>query len=83
MSVPVECPRLYSMFDPTAIFLSLIAGGAGFVMLVYGKKQGRVPYLVAGLAFMIYPYFVDSVGGTILVGLALAVGLWLAVRAGW
>ena len=50
MSVPAS----YSMFDPTAIFLSLIAGGAGFVMLVYGKKQGRVPYLVAGLAFMIY-----------------------------
>jgi hypothetical protein len=71
------------MFDPTVLFLSLVAGGAGFVLLVYGKKQGRMPHLLAGLAFMVYPYFVDGVFATIFVGLAIAVGLWLALRAGW
>ena len=71
------------MFDPTVLFLSLIAGGAGFVLLVYGKKQGRMPHLVAGLALMVYPYFVESAFATVLVGLAIGVGLWLAVRQGW
>ena len=36
-------------FDPTWLFLSLIPGGVGFVLLVYGKKEQRWPHLVAGL----------------------------------
>ncbi len=35
--------------DPTLLFLSLIPGGIGFVLFVYGKKQERSPQLVAGL----------------------------------
>jgi hypothetical protein len=27
--------------DPSMMFLSLIPGGIGFVLLVHGKKQGR------------------------------------------
>jgi hypothetical protein len=71
------------MFDPTVIFLSLITGGVGFVLFVYGKKQSRWPYLVAGLVYMAYPYFVDGVPATLIVGVLIGVGLWLAVRAGW
>ena len=40
------------MFDPTWLFLSLIPGGVGFVLFVYGKKQERWPQLAAGIAFM-------------------------------
>ncbi len=69
--------------DPTWLFLSLIPGGIGFVLFVYGKKQERWPQLVAGLAFMVYPYFATSVWSLTLVGVALGVALWLAVRAGW
>ena len=69
--------------DPTWLFLSLIPGGAGFVLLVYGKKQGRWPHLVAGLAFMAYPYFATSVISLIAIGVGLAVALYVAVRAGW
>ena len=69
--------------DPTWLFLSLIPGGAGFVLLVYGKKQGRWPHLVAGLAFMAYPYFATSVLSLIAIGVGLAVGLYVAVRSGW
>jgi hypothetical protein len=69
--------------DPTWLFLSLIPGGIGFVLFVYGKKQQRWPYLVAGLAFMVYPYFATTVLPLILVGVGLAGGLWLAVRMGW
>jgi len=35
--------------DPTRLFVSLIAGGVGFVLFVYGKKQQRWPQLAAGL----------------------------------
>jgi 4-hydroxybenzoate polyprenyltransferase len=71
------------MFDPTWLFLSLIAGGVGFVLFVYGKKQERWPQLVAGLAFMVYPYFADTVTSLLFVGGLLGVALWVAVRSGW
>ena len=69
--------------DPTWLFLSLIPGGVGFVLFVYGKKQERWPQLVAGLAFMVYPYFATSVASLVAVGAAIGAALWLAVRTGW
>ena len=54
--------------DPTWLFLSLIPGGLGFVLFVYGKKQERWPYLVAGLLLMIYPYFTPGPGWLLAVG---------------
>jgi hypothetical protein len=70
-------------FDPTWLFLSLIPGGIGFVLFVYGKKQQRWPQLVAGLALLVYPYFADSVTALIIVGLAIGIGLFAAIRLGW
>ncbi len=70
-------------FDPTLLFLSLVTGGAGFVLFVYGKKQDRWPHLVAGLALMAYPYLVSSLQATLLIGVAIVAALWLAVRQGW
>ncbi|MEO6236421.1 MAG: hypothetical protein ABIQ52_05435 [Vicinamibacterales bacterium] len=70
-------------FDPTLLFLSLVTGGAGFVLFVYGKKQDRWPHLVAGLALMAYPYLVSSLQATLLIGAAIVAALWLAVRQGW
>jgi len=69
--------------DATWLFLSLIPGGIGFVLFVYGKKQGRWPQLVAGLAFMVYPYFTPTVVSMTIVGLLLGGGLWVALRGGW
>ena len=69
--------------DPTWLFLSLIPGGIGFVLFVYGKKQQRWPQLAAGLALLIYPYFTDSVTALLIVGLAIGVGLVAAIRLGW
>ena len=70
-------------FDPTWLFLSLVPGGIGFVLFVYGKKQQRWPQLAAGLALLIYPYFTDSVLALIVVGIAIGVGLFAAIRLGW
>lgn len=69
--------------DPTVLFLSLIPGGVGFVFFVYGKKNDRWPQLVAGLAFMAYPYFTPTVPGLLGVGALISGGLWLALRQGW
>jgi len=69
--------------DPLWLFLSLIPGGIGFVLLVYGKKQLRWPQLVAGLAFMVYPYFTPTVMSMVGVGTLLGILLWTAIRLGW
>jgi len=69
--------------DPTWLFLSLIASGAGFVLFVYGKKQARWPQLVAGLALMVYPYATDTTPALLGVGVVIGVALWLAIRSGW
>ena len=69
--------------DPTWIFLSLIPGGIGFVLFVYGKKQDRWPHLVAGLILMVYPYFATSVVSLVSIGALIGGGLWYAVREGW
>ncbi|HZR24545.1 MAG TPA: hypothetical protein VFA59_13205 [Vicinamibacterales bacterium] len=69
--------------DPTVLFLSLIPGGIGFVLFVYGKKQGRWPQLVGGLALMAYPYFTPTAVSLVGVGTAICVAVWLLVRGGW
>jgi hypothetical protein len=69
--------------DPTWLFLSLIPGGIGFVLMVYGKKQQRWPILGFGVAFMVYPYFTESAAALAGVGAILGVLLWTAVRLGW
>jgi hypothetical protein len=65
------------------LFLSLIPGGAGLVLLIYGKKELRWPYILGGLAFMIYPYFTPSITALLGVGAAITAALWYAVREGW
>jgi hypothetical protein len=59
-------------FDPTWLFLSLIPGGIGFVLFVYGKKQQRWPQLASGILFMVYPYFATSLLSLVAVGLVIA-----------
>ena len=70
-------------FDPMWLFLSLIPSGAGFVLFVYGKKQERLPQLVAGLVLMVYPYFATSIAMLVGVGALVALALWYVVRLGW
>lgn len=69
--------------DPTWLFLSLIPGGIGFVLFVYGKKQGRWPQMVAGMLFMAYPYLATTVWTLVIGGAAIGAGLWAAMRLGW
>ena len=70
-------------FDPTWLFLSLIPSGVGFVLFAYGKKQQRWLYVIAGIVFMVYPYFTGTVLSLVATGAALAFSLWYAVQLGW
>jgi multisubunit Na+/H+ antiporter MnhC subunit len=70
-------------FDPTWLFLSLFPSGIGFVLFVYGKKQGRWPQLAAGLSLMVYPYFTSSIVSLVVTGVVIGVVLWTALRLGW
>ena len=69
--------------DATWLFLSLIPSGIGFVLFTYGKKQERWPQLVAGILFMVYPYFTPNVGSLVGVGTALGAVLYFLISAGW
>jgi len=69
--------------DPTWLFLSLFPSGVGFVLFVYGKKQQRWMLLGFGVAFMVYPFFAESITALIVVGVGLGAALWAAIGAGW
>ena len=54
--------------------------GMGFFM--YGKKQARVPQLVAGLLLMIYPGFMTSPTWSMCIAAAVLGALWGVLRFG-
>ena len=69
--------------DPGLLFLSLITSGVGFVLFMYGKKQDRMPQLVAGIVLMVYPYFVPDLLWNVVVFVAIVAATWIAVKQGW
>jgi hypothetical protein len=70
-------------FDPTLLMLSLIPSGIGFVLFTYGKKQQRIPHLVAGIAMMVYPYATNTALSMLGVGAVICGVLYLMVSNGW
>jgi hypothetical protein len=70
-------------FDPTMLMLSLVPSGIGFVLFVYGKKQERWAHLAAGLALMIYPYFVNTAVQMLLGGALIGGAFYWALQTGW
>jgi len=62
-----------------SLIASLLVSSTGFGLFLYGKKQLRMPQLVAGIAMMAYPYFITEplamCGITVAIGLALILAL--------
>ena len=56
----------------STLVVGLLAGALGMGYIVYGKWQARFVPLVAGILLCVYPYFTDSAGWQIGIGLALA-----------
>lgn len=61
-----------------AFVLGLVFSGVGFVGLAYGKKMGNFRAMALGGALMFYPYLVDGLPATAVVGTLLTVALWRA-----
>ena len=69
--------------DPGLLFLSLITSGLGFVLFTYGRKQDRYPQVAAGVALMVYPYFVPSLMANLLIGAGIVGVMWIVIKQGW
>jgi hypothetical protein len=65
-----------------AILASVLLGAVGMGFFAYGKRQKRLPHLIAGIALMVYPYFVPNVLAMLLIGVALTVLLYAATYVG-
>ena len=55
------------------ILIWLTTGAIGIVYLIYGKRQTRLMFMIAGGALCIYPYFFDSIVVSIIIGVILIV----------
>jgi hypothetical protein len=58
----------------------MLISGVGSVLFIYGKKEGRLPHMLAGGVYCLYPYFVHSLAVMLLIGAVLGVGLYYGAR---
>ena len=54
------------------LFLGLLFGAVGTVYLALAKKEHDVTYLLCGVVLIVYPYFIENVVLTIVIGIAVA-----------
>jgi hypothetical protein len=57
--------------DTSSLLWGLFFGSIGLGFLVYGRKQRAVIPLLAGLALIIFPYFVSNTLLLITIGIVL------------
>ncbi|HZL17129.1 MAG TPA: amino acid transport protein [Polyangia bacterium] len=69
-------------FDMGWLLASLIVSSIGYILFNYGRKQRRAPQAVAGIAMLVYPYFVHNLLVMTGVTAGLSVLLWFAVYLG-
>ena len=70
--------------DPTELMASLFVGTLGMALLIYGKKQARMPQMAVGALLLLISYVVPGALWMMVSGAILITGLWLAVtRLGW
>jgi hypothetical protein len=70
-------------FDAGSLLASMLASSSGFVLLVYGRRMGRPPHILAGVVLLIFPYFVPSVLAVLAIAFVLCLLLWIAVQRGF
>jgi hypothetical protein len=66
-----------------SLMMSMLVSTIGFGFFIYGKKQERLPQLLAGFVLMTYPYFVENVPWMIGIGGVVMSALAIAVRSGF
>ena len=65
-----------------SLFVALLVSSVGFGLFLYGRKERRVPQLVAGVALMAFPYVVSGVLPALGIAALVLAGMWAALQAG-
>jgi hypothetical protein len=64
--------------DSASLIWSALFGLIGSAVFVYGRRQRRAAPTLVGVTLMVYPYFVSTTLGIIVVGGLLLAGLFVA-----
>ncbi len=59
------------MDSSATIMWAMLFGAIGLGFFVYGKKQKRVAPLMAGIALLVFPYFISNVYLVVIIGVLL------------
>jgi len=59
---------------------SIVFGIVGMGYFSFGKKQDKSSFLLSGIALMLFPYLVDGLTKTIIVGLVLGILPFVALK---
>ena len=65
------------------IAIGIVISMIGAAVLLYGRKEVRVPHIVAGLLLIVFPYFINIWWLAILIAVIVLVGLSLVSRLGY
>lgn len=57
--------------NTSSLLVGLVTGSVGMAYWVYGKKRHKNVMLWSGVALMVYPWFVDGIMPSVLIGLVL------------
>jgi hypothetical protein len=71
------------LLDASELIASLAIGSVGYLVFAFGKRQGRLPQMVVGIALLGFPYFVDGVLTMVVIALGLLLSLWGGLKLGW
>jgi hypothetical protein len=69
--------------DSANLVVGMLVGTVGLALLIYGKKQVRVPHMLIGLLMMVFPYFMPNALLTGVIAAVLTIALVGATRMGW
>ena len=61
---------------------SIVFGIIGMGYFSYGKKRDNNSFLLSGIGLMVFPYFVEGLSFNIMVGVALSLLPFLALKLG-
>ena len=71
---------LHQQMSGANLIGGILFGSLGVGYFIYGKKQGKVAYLVCGAALTLYTFMVSSALLVVVIGLLLSAGPWLLGR---
>jgi hypothetical protein len=58
--------------NPGTLFIEFLYGMLGAGYFIYGRKAGRMRFMVCGAGLGVFPYFVDPLWAIVLAGALLA-----------